>query len=216
MQMGAANLNSQYTEDSNVSQNPSSNDNLINISDDEEEEANCEEYSSDDSEEVSDSEDEKESDSKLSIDEQLLDQDNVKTISLSLEGAETSQETLNLEEPETISSAEELEQVSLSDDDNSESPAENNEDNSDGTLNGFVITKTDHTDEEEKELQLEQENVDDLSNHEEENELEVEHPTTDYSKLTKAQLKKLAQEKGLGGFNKLTKTGLVDLLSQNS
>ena len=63
------------------------------------------------------------------------------------------------------------------------------------------------------------ENEDEESDNSGEKEINKEtivQEVTNYSKLTKAQLKKLAQDKGFVGYNKLTKTGLVDLLNGNA
>ena len=196
---------------------------LINISDNENDETD-EEYDSDDSAEISDEDEDK-----------LVIQNNddtdvsntVKMISLTLDGAETSiaeltsanlMETLEVnslsvnQDEESVLSIDELDEVQLSEnnDDLDVSQQADQESNSsksdDGTLNNFVVTKKTSSSQQ------------DTSSSDEDNTIEVvkdDTVSTDYAKLTKAQLKKLAEEKGLAGYKKLTKTGLVDLLNQN-
>lgn len=223
MQMQQMQMHQMVAESNKPSdqENPS---NLINISDEEE-------YDSEDSEEISDSEDEE---SKLVIGNNDVPDENisnVKTISLSLEGAETSNGSINLSdlpEPSEIANLEENNEINLNDGNSSaddldeltltdqENDNETDNDSSDGTLNNFVITKStqDDTDSNNDNEHRDNPNPDDLPS--DDNQIQNEStPTTNYAKLTKTQLKQLAQDKGLVGYNKLTKNGLVDLLSQN-
>ena len=188
-----------------------------------------EEYDSDDSREISDTED----DDKLVINES----DNleevqpiIKTISLTLDGAESSNLIMNNNETETLeenmenitlASDDELDQVTLSD---NEEHNNNHTDSTshDGTLQNFVVTKktvktetSDESSDTEEESSDTQEEQSDYSKEKQINKETIVQEVTNYSKLTKAQLKKLAQDKGLVGYNKLTKTGLVDLLNEN-
>ena len=121
----------------------------------------------------------------------------------------------------------------MSDVDSTEATIDTNEvkdeKSDDGTLNNFVVTKKMSTDSEVESLdeqlssdnneneddEEENENVDEDENVEEAVTQEVKTvvPSINYSKLSKAQLKQLAQDKGLAGYNKLTKGGLVDLLN---
>ena len=223
MQMQQMQMHEMASESNNTQEqeNPS---NLINISD-------GEEYDSDDSEEISDSEDDE---SKLVIGDNSAhneDISTVKTISLSLEGAETSSgsinlsdlpepnEVANLEENNEInmndgnSSADELDDLTLTDQENNN---ETDNDSSDGTLNNFVITKSTQDDTNSNNDNEEEGNtISDASSADDNQTQKDTTHTTNYAKLTKAQLKQLAQDKGLVGYNKLTKNGLVDLLSQN-
>lgn len=198
---------------------------LINISDNENEESE-EEYDSDDSAEISDEEEDKlviQNDADGNV------ENSVKMISLTLDGAETSvaeltsenlMETLEVNslsvnhDNESSPSIDELDEVQLSDNDDDDldgSPHADQESTSsksdDGTLNNFVVTKKTSTSPQE------------TSSSDEDNTSDVEKEdavaSTNYEKLTKAQLKKLAEDKGLAGYKKLTKTGLVDLLNQN-
>lgn len=197
--------------------NIESHENLINISDDDDDDGE-DDYDSDDSEVVSDNEEE----SKLVINDNL--ENTVKTISLSLDGAETN----NIESlDETNNDLDELDEVQLSDTDSMEanngSVELKDENSDDGTLNNFVVTKkisneteNDSLDDDissvnEEDVQNEEtsENVEDLVTEE----VKTVVPSINYSKLSKAQLKQLAQDKGLAGYNKLTKGGLVDLLN---
>lgn len=186
------------------------NENLINISDDEDN--NNIEYDSDDSSIVSDNEDQ----SKLVIDEETSKntdylEDVVKTIPLSLDGAETT----NIESLDDDDN--ELDDIELSDLESVESTREEYHD--DGTLNNFVVTKklnNDETNGEQNSSENENENeekneeLDEKDNNLEQ--VKAVQSTMNYAKLNKNQLKQLARDKGLPGYNKLTKGGLVDLL----
>jgi hypothetical protein len=217
------------------------NQNLINISDDEEgeEEDSEDDYDSDDSNVVSDSEEE----SKLIIQNVKKMEDNsldntVKTISLSLEGAETNHDNLD-------DNLDDLDEVELSDIESNQATVDSSEiqeeKSDDGTLNNFVVTKKMNPEEDQDSLdeQLSSDNIEeDDQEHDQEDDQEENHEdeqnsesndenleeivtqevktvtsSINYSKLSKAQLKQLAQEKGLAGYNKLTKGGLVDLLN---
>jgi hypothetical protein len=196
---------------------------LINISDNENEESE-EEYDSDDSAEISDEEEDK---LVIQNDPDGNVENTVKMISLTLDGAETSvaeltsenlMETLEVNslsvnhDGESTPSIDELDEVQLSDNDDLDGSQHadqesNGSKSDDGTLNNFVVTKKTSTSPQE------------TSSSDEDNTSEVEKEdtvaSTNYEKLTKAQLKKLAEDKGLAGYKKLTKTGLVDLLNQN-
>ena len=192
---------------------------LINISDDDDDD---EEYDSDDSREISDTDD----DDKLVINESHHLEEvgpAIKTISLSLDGAETSNSVVSADEIETLEennedinllSDDELDKVTLSD--NEENNNESDSSNHNGTLQNFVVTKkVGKTETSEEAIESEDEESDHSSEKEINKETIVEE-VTNYSKLTKAQLKKLAQDKGFVGYNKLTKTGLVELLNGNA
>ena len=212
----AQQMQMQQMQPAMVSEN---NNNLINISDDE--------YDSDDSEVVSDNEDEDEDENKLVIDEQISEEpvdleDTVKTISLSLDGAETSHtDSVNNNQSDEL---DELDEVALSENETDEADEDTVEVSDDGTLNNFVVTKKmtddDDNDDDDESLdeQLSSENENEDENDEQQSDDNVEEvktvvPEINYAKLSKNQLKQLAQEKGLAGYNKLTKGGLVDLLN---
>ena len=197
---------------------------LINISDNDDDDDD-EEYDSDDSREISDTDD----DDKLVINESNNLEEvepAIKTISLSLDGAETSNSVVSVDEIETLEenkedinleSDDELDNVTLSD--NEENNVESDSSSHDGTLQNFVVTKKVGKTETSETSEEAIESDDEESDHSGEKEIDKEtivEEVTNYSKLTKAQLKKLAQDKGFVGYNKLTKTGLVDLLNGNA
>lgn len=205
---------------------------LINISDNENDESE-EEFDSDDSAEISDDEEDKlviqnnDATDVTDITDVTDVSNTVKMISLTLDGAETSvaeltpanlMETLEVNslsvnhDDESVHSIDELDEVHLSENDDELDGSQhadqesNSSKSDDGTLNNFVVTKKISSSQQ------------DTSSSDEDNTIEVvkeDTMSTDYAKLTKAQLKKLAEEKGLAGYKKLTKTGLVELLNQN-
>lgn len=189
-------------------------ENLINISDDEDN------YESDDSEVVSDDENDLEENKLVIKDENDSLVDTVKTISLSLDGAETfNKETLDIQNNDEIdnnqdvsSETSELDSLTVNNTDNENSDVDSNDD---GTLNNFVVTKK-HSNkttnsEESVNINSDTESLnEELSDNEEQT---LAPPSINYAKLSKNQLKQLAQEKGLAGYNKLTKGGLVELLN---
>lgn len=215
-----------------------SKENLINISDDDNDDHHI--YDSDDSDDsdvVSDNEDNVEN--KLVINDNDNDNENtinvnlentVKTISLSLDGAETNN-IESLDDSNDLHVLDELDEVELSDTDPIEvnnTHVELKNENSDyGTLNNFVVTKkiineneNDSINEETSSV-ISEEEVENIDQHEDlekevNKEVKTVIPSINYSKLSKAQLKQLAQEKGLVGYNKLTKSGLVELLDTTS
>jgi hypothetical protein len=181
-------------------------ENLINISDDEDN------YESDDSEVVSDDENDLEENKLVIKDENDSLVDTVKTISLSLDGAETfNKETLDIQNnnendnnQDVSSETSELDSLTVNNTDNENSDVDSNDD---GTLNNFVVTKK-HSN---KTTNSDTDSLDEeLSDNEEQT---LDTPSINYAKLSKNQLKQLAQEKGLAGYNKLTKGGLVELLN---
>lgn len=183
--------------------NDGNNENeLINISDDDE--LDDEEYESDDSAEVSDTEED-----KLVIDKDGSDagdvDSGVKTISLTLEGAETFtpsevklDDISNLEE-HTIDENDNTEHHQLdaeeNDDDEGEE-AEDDEDEEDEDLDSITLSEDEAGDKEEnvtvKKVDVEE--------------------TTDYNKLNKKRLVEIANEKGMNTKG-LKKSALVQLLS---
>ena len=185
---------------------------LINISEDEvDSDDEDSDYDSDDSAEVSDNED------KLQINdddghENL--EDTVKTISLSLDGAET-----------TASSEVKLDDIqSLTE----HSIDENKQDiinkvfeqvditkvDDDSSLNTLEITEINDDDLDEINLSDEDENPDDEDANDETIKTISGGDSTDYSKLTAKKLKELAKEKGLEAKG-LKKKALVELLSSS-
>jgi len=181
-------------------------ENLINISDDEDN------YESDDSEVVSDDENDLEENKLVIKDENDSLVDTVKTISLSLDGAETfNKETLDIQNnnendnnQDVSSETSELDSLTVNNTDNENSEVDSNDD---GTLNNFVVTKKNSN----KTTNSDTESLnEELSDNEEQT---LDTPSINYAKLSKNQLKQLAQEKGLAGYNKLTKGGLVELLN---
>jgi len=192
-------------------------ENLINISDDEDN------YESDDSEVVSDDENDLEENKLVIKDENDSLVDTVKTISLSLDGAETfNKETLDIQNnnendnnqdvSSETSETSELDSLTVNNTDNENSDVDSNDD---GTLNNFVVTKkqSNKTTNSEESININSDTEslnEELSDNEEQT---LDTPSINYAKLSKNQLKQLAQEKGLAGYNKLTKGGLVELLN---
>jgi hypothetical protein len=219
--------NHQQMNTPNIEQQPE----LINISDDE----SVDDYASDDSAEVSDNEQEE---LVLKHDIENLE-DTVKTISLSLNGAETSlnMETSELSHQDNADNTNEVvddsndendnESDDAVDDANDESNDEKKEDELDieldddideqtivdntFTLDHFIITKKDVNDTNSDKSDEKVNNVESEDQQEEDN----EDKKPSYTKLTKAQLKKIAEQRGLNGYNKLTKNGLVNLLAES-
>jgi len=187
---------------------------LINISEDEDN------YESDDSEVVSDDENDLEENKLVIKDENDSLVDTVKTISLSLDGAETfNKETLDIQNnnendnnQDVSSETSELDSLTVNNTDNENSDVDSNDD---GTLNNFVVTKkqSNKTTNSEESININSDTEslnEELSDNEEQT---LDTPSINYAKLSKNQLKQLAQEKGLAGYNKLTKGGLVELLN---
>lgn len=206
---------------------------LINISDDE----SVDDYASDDSAEVSDNEQEE---LVLKHDIENLE-DTVKTISLSLNGAETSlnMETSESHQDSTDNTNEVVDDSNdesdngsddVVDDANDESNDEEKEDDLDIeldddvdeqtivdntiTLDHFIITKKDVNDANSDKSDDKSEKPNNVENEDQQDE-ENEDKKPSYTKLTKAQLKKIAEQRGLNGYNKLTKNGLVNLLAES-
>jgi hypothetical protein len=143
---------------------------LIQISEDDDSD-----YDSDDSAEVSDSED------KLCISDPENDSlaDTVKTISLSLEGAEISSNI-------NIGDVDELEEHEILDE-----------------VENLIVNKLDSVEFEE----VVEDELDDVVLSDEESISE------DYSKMTKDQLKTIAEAKGLTHYKQLKKGALIDLIN---
>ena len=219
--------NHQQINTPNMEQQPE----LINISDDE----SVDDYASDDSAEVSDNE---QDELVLKHDIENLE-DTVKTISLSLNGAETS---LNMETSESHQDSEDNTNEVVDDsndesdngsddvvdDANEESNDEEKEDDLDIelddvdeqtivdntiTLDHFIITKKDVNDTNSDKSDDKSENPNNVESENQQEDNEDKKPS--YTKLTKAQLKKIAEQRGLNGYNKLTKNGLVNLLAES-
>jgi len=185
---------------------------LINISEDEvDSDEEDSDYDSDDSAEVSDNED------KLQINDDGGDQnleDTVKTISLSLDGAETTASSeVKLDDMQSLTehSIDEnkqdiinkvFEQVDITKVDD------------DSSLNTLEITEINDDDLDEINLSDEDENPDDEDANDETIKTISGGDSTDYSKLTAKKLKELAKEKGLEAKG-LKKKALVKLLSSS-
>jgi hypothetical protein len=202
---------------------------LINISDDDDEEGSDSEYDSDDSAEVSDGDDDK---IKIDSDDSNTNlEDTVKTISLTLEGAETSSSSdVNIQDIQN------LEEHDISDESNQEDVAvdnsENLNDNFDAISTETVPSETpvqlkEVNDDDLDEIQLSDDEGDDEGEEDEdEDDEEVDDEqtktvtvdtldaSTDYSKLTAKKLKEIAKEKG-HDTKGLKKKQIVELLSSS-
>ena len=204
---------------------------LINISDDDNGEDSDSDYDSDDSAEVSDGDDD-----KIKIDSEDSNtnlEDTVKTISLTLEGAETSSSSdVNIQDIQN------LEEHDISDESNQEDlPADNSEnltDNIDALSTETMPSETpiqlkEVNDDDLDEIQLsedadddereEDEDEDDEDEDEDEGQLktvtvDTGDASTDYSKLTAKKLKEIAKEKG-HDTKGLKKKQIVELLSSS-
>ena len=176
---------SQNTGDWNR-QNITSEKNLIEVSDDEEDE----EYDSEDSREVSDNEDDLEERIKLvTTDIDLVEANEAKSVVV-LES--------NTNEPVEIDDTVELEEVT----DNLE------EENGNSTeLNTSAVQSADKSDDENDDDSLEE----DTEEEEEEPTQEVSEEV-EYNKLKVAELKAIAQAKGLSNYKSLKKQPLIDLI----
>ena len=176
---------SQNTGDWNR-QNITSEKNLIEVSDDEEDE----EYDSEDSREVSDNEDDLEERIKLvTTDIDLVEANEAKSVVV-LES--------NTNEPVEIDDTVELEEVT----DNLE------EENGNSTeLNTSAVQSADKSDDENDDDSLEE----DTEEEEEEPTQEVSEEV-EYNKLKVAELKAIAQAKELSNYKSLKKQPLIDLI----
>jgi hypothetical protein len=183
---------------------------LINISDDDGEDES--DYDSDDSDEVSDGEDKLKIDDEGSGDENL---DTIKTISLSLEGAEMSSNDINISDIQGLEEHNIVETVNdsfdLNKSDNQELVMDNLE----------IINNQSFVDIESTPVFTEIKDDDDLDNinlSDDDGATDATIKTddvgaiTDYSKLTAKKLKEIAREKGLEAKG-LKKKELVELLS---
>ena len=162
--------------------------NLIDVSEDEDEED--EEYDSEDSREVSDNEDDLEERIKLvTTDIDLVEASEAKSVVV-LES--------NTNEPVEIDDTVELEEVT----DNLE------EENGNSTeLNTSAVQSADKSDDENDDDSLEE----DTEEEEEEPTQEVSEEV-EYNKLKVAELKAIAQAKGLSNYKSLKKQPLIDLI----
>lgn len=202
---------------------------LINISDDDDEEGSNSEYDSDDSAEVSDGDDD-----KIKIDSEDSNtnlEDTVKTISLTLEGAETSSSSdVNIQDIQN------LEEHDISDESNQEDVAvdnsENLNDNFDAISTETVPSETpvqlkEVNDDDLDEIQLSDDEGDDEGEEDEDDDdedaddeqtktvtVDTLDASTDYSKLTAKKLKEIAREKG-HDTKGLKKKQIVELLSSS-
>lgn len=202
---------------------------LINISDDDDEEGSNSEYDSDDSAEVSDGDDD-----KIKIDSEDSNtnlEDTVKTISLTLEGAETSSSS-----DVNIKDIQNLEEHDISDESNQEDVAvdnsENLNDNFDAISTETVPSETpvqlkEVNDDDLDEIQLSDDEGDDEGEEDEDDDdeeaddeqtktvtVDTLDASTDYSKLTAKKLKEIAREKG-HDTKGLKKKQIVELLSSS-
>jgi hypothetical protein len=182
--------------------NDGNNENeLINISDDDE--LDDEEYESDDSAEVSDTEDD-----KLVIDKDGSDagdvDSGVKTISLTLEGAETF--TPSEVKLDDISN---LEEHTIDENDNTEHHQLDAEENDDDE--GEEAEDDEDEDEDLDSITLSEDEAGDKEENVTVKKVDVEE-TTDYNKLNKRRLVEIANEKGMNTKG-LKKSALVQLLS---
>jgi hypothetical protein len=186
-QRAGGQLTSEAVENMNNSENE-----LIQISEDESD------YDSDDSEEVSDTED------KLHIsdaeDETDSLVDTVKTISLSLEGAEVSK-NINMGEVDVLVEHEFEENVVVKKIDSVEF-----EEIVDGNDSDKELTEDESVVESAEDEIIDELDLIALSDDEKEPE--------DYSKMTKDQLKTIAEAKGLTHYKQLKKGALVDLINK--
>jgi hypothetical protein len=181
--------------------NDGNNENeLINISDDDE--LDDEEYESDDSAEVSDTEED-----KLVIDKDGSDagdvDSGVKTISLTLEGAETF--TPSEVKLDDISN---LEEHTIHENDNTEHHQLDAEENDDDE---GEEAEDDEEDEDLDSITLSEDEAGDKEENVTVKKVDVEE-TTDYNKLNKKRLVEIANEKGMNTKG-LKKSALVQLLS---
>ena len=202
---------------------------LINISDDDDEEGSNSEYDSADSAEVSDGDDD-----KIKIDSEDSNtnlEDTVKTISLTLEGAETSSSSdVNIQDIQN------LEEHDISDGSNQEDVAvdnsENLNDNFDAISTETVPSETpvqlkEVNDDDLDEIQLSDDEGDDEGEEDEDDDdeeaddeqtktvtVDTLDASTDYSKLTAKKLKEIAREKG-HDTKGLKKKQIVELLSSS-
>lgn len=203
---------------------------LINISDDDDDEGSDSEYDSDDSAEVSDDDDD-----KIKIDSEDSNtnlEDTVKTISLTLEGAETSSSSdVNIQDIQN------LEEHDISDESNQEDVAvdnsENLNDNFDAISTETVPSETpiqlkEVNDDDLDEIQLSEDEGDDEGEEDEDDDddeegddgqtktvtVDTTDASTDYSKLTAKKLKEIAREKG-HDTKGLKKKQIVELLSSS-
>jgi len=186
---------------------------LINISDDDqadEDDDDDSEYDSDDSAEVSDNDDD-----KLTIDEDSAEEnleDTVKTISLSLDGAETTASEVK------IADIQNLEEHTVD---------ENKQDIINKVFDQIEQTNTNTTTSESLEIteindDLDEINLSDVDDEDPDEEDQTDATTmeqdgnevTNYSKLTAKKLKELAKEKGLEAKG-LKKKELIVLLSSS-
>ena len=202
---------------------------LINISDDDDEEGSNSEYDSDDSAEVSDGDDD-----KIKIDSEDSNtnlEDTVKTISLTLEGAETSSSS-----DVNIKDIQNLEEHDISDESNQEDVAVDNSknlnDNFDAISTETVPSETpiqlkEVNDDDLDEIQLSDDEGDDEGEEDEDDDdeeaddeqtktvtVDTLDASTDYSKLTAKKLKEIAREKG-HDTKGLKKKQIVELLSSS-
>ena len=203
---------------------------LINISDDDDEEGSNSEYDSDDSAEVSDGDDD-----KIKIDSEDSNtnlEDTVKTISLTLEGAETSSSS-----DVNIKDIQNLEEHDISDESNQEDVAVDNSknlnDNFDAISTETVPSETpiqlkEVNDDDLDEIQLSEDEGDDEGEEDEDDDddeegddgqtktvtVDTTDASTDYSKLTAKKLKEIAREKG-HDTKGLKKKQIVELLSSS-
>ncbi len=203
---------------------------LINISDDDDEEGSDSEYDSDDSAEVSDGDDD-----KIKIDSEDSNtnlEDTVKTISLTLEGAETSSSS-----DVNIKDIQNLEEHDISDESNQEDVAVDNSknlnDNFDAISTETVPSETpiqlkEVNDDDLDEIQLSEDEGDDEGEEDEDDDddeegddgqtktvtVDTTDASTDYSKLTAKKLKEIAREKG-HDTKGLKKKQIVELLSSS-
>ncbi len=184
---------------------------LINISDDDSDSGDDSDYDSDDSAEVSDNED------KLKINEDDADEnleDTVKTISLSLDGAETTASSeVKLDDMQNL--------IEHSIDENKQDIINKVFEQVDITKiegetssNTLEITEINDDDLDQINLSDEDENPDDEDANDKTIKTISGGDSTDYSKLTAKKLKELAKEKGLEAKG-LKKKALVKLLSSS-
>jgi hypothetical protein len=182
---------------------------LINISDDDQEDDDDDsEYDSDDSAEVSDNDDD-----KLTIDEDSAEEnleDTVKTISLSLDGAETTASEVK------IADIQNLEEHTVD---------ENKQDIINKVFDQIEQVNTNNTTSESLEIteinddldEINLSDVDDEDDTDQTDAMTIEQDgdeVTNYSKLTAKKLKELAKEKGLEAKG-LKKKELIVLLSSS-
>jgi len=165
------------------------------------------------------------------LDNDLQYQNEMNSIQLPQEGNQSTQDLINVSENEDDNSEDDNSEDDNSEDDNSDdensdhenSDHENSEDENDNKNILLKVLETVEHDEPVKKISLVEkeedgDSLDDLSDDDDDDELSddiKEEIQQEYSSMKVSELKKLAQTKGLSGYTKLNKAGLVNLLENN-